>query len=134
MITNVHIRITSWIFPLYEGSSALGPTTSLGLTPSWLGLPTEGTVSFGAVPLHGDWVVGSDTFLWFVDRVNFNFALSLPSVKRIVVVWKSGVVFTSFFVMLLTKCRFWSVEVGVARGGGMGASDKSISFLVEMIG
>lgn len=134
MITNVHIRITSRIFPLYTGRSVLCPAASLGLTLSWLGLPIEGVVSFGAEPLHDDGILGCDTFLWFVDRVNFNFALSLPSVKRIVLVWKSDVVFTSFLVILLTKCRFWSVEVVVARGGGVGASDKSISFLVDIIG
>lgn len=134
MITKVHIRITSWTLPLKEGTLMLGRAASLGLTSSWLGLPMEGAVSLGAVPLQGNCALGCDIFLWFVDRVNFNFALSLPSVKRIVLVWKSGVVFTSFFVTLLTKCRLWIVEAPDARGGGIGASDKSISFLVEIIG
>lgn len=63
MITNVHIRITSRIFPLYEGRSVLDPTASLGLTLSWLGLPTAGAVSFGAVPLDDNDMLGCDTFL-----------------------------------------------------------------------
>lgn len=58
MITNMHIRITSRIFPLYEGRSVAGPTVSLGLTLTWLGLPIEGVEDVGAVPLHGDGELG----------------------------------------------------------------------------
>lgn len=64
--------------------------------------------------------------------VSFSLALSLPSVNRIVLVWKSFSVVTSFFVMLLTKCIEFGA--GTARGGGVGASERSMSFLVEIIG
>lgn len=131
MITNRHITITSWTFALYGARPARG--ASRGLAPSWLALPTEGAGGFGAVPLHGEGDVGCATFFWFDDRVSFNLALSLPSVKHIVLVWKSDVAFTSFFVMLLTK---WALllTAGWARGGGVGASDQSINFLVKIIG
>lgn len=85
------------------------------------------------LPLHAGCASTSGNFLWFADIVNLSLALSLPSVKRIVLVWKSVVSLTSFFVILLTKCMLLAA-VAEARGGGVGASDISTSFLVEMIG
>lgn len=136
MITNRHITVTSWSFALSGARAASGRAGSRGLTPSRFGLPTEEGEGLGALPLHGEDALGCDIFLWFDDRVSFNLALSLPSVKRIVLVWKFGVAFTSFFVMLLTKYELLGVDgtAAVERGGGVGASDKSISFLVKIIG
>lgn len=133
MITNAHITVTSWAFP-FGGMLTVGRETALAMRFSWLCLaPTEGAENFGALPLQGSVALGCGTFLWFDDMVNFSLALSVPSVNLIVLVWKSLSVATSFFVMLLTKCIEW-LGAGTARGGGVGASDRSISFLVEMIG
>lgn len=101
---------------------------------SWLSLLTT-TVddNFDALPLQGAGVLFCGNFLWFVEVVSFNLALSLPSVKLIVLVWKSTVALFSFLVMLLTKCIVLT-GAGVARGGGTGASDMSTSFFVDIIG
>lgn len=116
MTTIAHIKITSCVLPLQSGR---------GLGLSWLGFGMFGAnVGLNAEPF----VFG----LWLEDRVNLSCVLSFPSVKRMVLVWKSSKTFSSFFVTFVTK---WVVDgAGLALGGGAGASDISTSFLVDMIG
>lgn len=137
MITKAHSTITSCCLPLnglrWRGAGGQG-TALTNLLWSWLRLlTTTGDDIVGVLPLQGAGVLVCGNFLWFVDVVSFNLALSFPSVKLIVLVWKSAAALFSFLVMLLTKCILLT-GAGVARGGGTGASDMSTNFFVDIIG
>lgn len=110
MSTNVHITITSCRRAVGQGAGRGGGGTKL-------------------VPLLGS------SRLWLDDMVNLSLGLSFPSPKQSVLVWKLGGCSCSVLVMLLTKLLAARRGAGAAlRGGGTGASDTSISRLVDMIG
>lgn len=139
IITNRHIRITSWTLPLFGGAINGGRGTTRGLT-SREGL-AGGVGALGATGTEGATLItvpfigltiACGGFFWWAETVNFNLALPSLSVNLIVLVWKPVAEFKSFFVISPTK---WLVVAGFkVRGGGAGASDTSISLLVETIG